>query len=86
MKYWIAVAALYPASAFAGFLSDLVDRVGGLVTDTTHTVSGVVSPGGAADTASAPEINGSAAILAVTLVVGIASLLKRARDKRLSNL
>lgn len=35
--------------------------------------------------APAPEIDGPVAVLAVTLVVGVASLVKRARDKRNSD-
>ena len=74
MKYCIALAALFPVTASAGLLSWLKD----VVNDTTDTVGGVLSGGGDA-AAAAPEINGSAAILAVALVVGIASLVRRAR-------
>lgn len=40
---------------------------------------------GGGSPAPAPEIDGPVAVLAVTLVVGVASLVKRARDKRNSD-
>lgn len=77
MKYWIAVAGMFPITASAGLFDWLKNTVG----DVTGAGGGVLS-GGGGSAAAAPEINGSAAILAVTLVVGIASLVRRARNKR----